>query len=238
MTTGRTTRVMLTLVWWGLVSVGVSAQTTTVGGSGRTTVTASGTARTVVSLPKWLMIFGDSKSAINFATTTWPCPFALAVEAETGYVWGLNDQAVSGRTVNTTLAAMSAMLAASPDAPGAAEIRVLVNLGANDFAAMPAIATWESEYGQILDAIHAKWPTARVYVALAWRQNQDANANTAAASIATLVAARSSWASLGHDERVWMKGSDNGATMSYDGTHYSTAGNTEIVNQWIAVLFP
>lgn len=40
----------------------------------------------------------------------------------------------------------------------------------------------------------------------------------------------------GHDERIWLEGGDNGATMTYDGTHYSAAGQAECVNQWKTIL--
>lgn len=114
---------------------------------------------------------------------------------------------------------------------------LLFNLGAAEMAGtMPAQATWEADVGYILDAFHAKYPAIQVYVAKPWRRDQDADADTLAGWIDNVVAARAGWANVGHDERVWLKGADNGATMTYDGVHYSAAGNTECTAQWKAIL--
>lgn len=113
---------------------------------------------------------------------------------------------------------------------------VLVNLGANDFAAMPAEADYKTNLGYILDAIHTKWPNATVYVARAWTRGAGmAAANTLAGWTATVVGARS-WAALGPDERVWLENGDDGATYTYDGTHYNAAGNTAAAAQWMTAL--
>jgi hypothetical protein len=38
------------------------------------------------------------------------------------------------------------------------------------------------------------------------------------------------------DERVWLEGGDDGATMTTDGVHYSSAGQTACAAAWQTVL--
>lgn len=112
----------------------------------------------------------------------------------------------------------------------------LINLGVND-SPLPSQATWESDLGVILDGFRAKWPQIRVYVMKPWSSTRPiADYNSMATWIQNVVSARSGWAFEGPDERVWLEGGDNGATMTIDGVHYSAAGNTECAVQWQAVL--
>lgn len=212
----------------------VAAQTTTIGGIGSTTI--SGSARTTVGLGRWMLLFGDSKTAPT-AINTWMAPLVTASETRGGS-WQYYDVGVGGATVATLTTALTATLAAMPVANLAGDIRVLINLGVNDMLALPAEATWTANYLTILDAIHEKWPTARVYLMRPWARTQDANSDTVAGWVAAIVAARSSFVSIGPDERIWLKGADDGATMTTDGTHYSAAGNTAAATQWAAVLWP
>jgi len=109
--------------------------------------------------------------------------------------------------------------------------------GANDWSGgLPAEVTWEADYEAILDAIHAKWPTVRVYIMRPWDRGHDADAAIVSGWITTIQTARSSFVTVGPDEAVWLKGADNGATMTTDGVHYSAAGNAEAAIQWQAVL--
>ena len=114
----------------------------------------------------------------------------------------------------------------------------MLNWGANEmvWAGLPAEATWRGYYTTILDAIHAKWPDATCYLMRPWAQGQDADAATLSGWISTVVAARSSFAAVGPDEAVWLKGVDDGATNTTDGVHYSTAGHAAAVTAWLTVL--
>lgn len=113
-------------------------------------------------------------------------------------------------------------------------IVVLFNLGVNSFGTAIE-ADWIADVETIVDAVHARWPQASVYLARPWKQGYDAVADDYADWIDTIVAART-FCYVGHDERVWLKGGDNGATMTYDGIHYSSAGQAECAAQWATVL--
>jgi lysophospholipase L1-like esterase len=113
---------------------------------------------------------------------------------------------------------------------------ILINFGANDLnAAIPLEATWKADLAAMLDALHTKYAGASIYVARAWTQGHDADADTLAGWTATVVAARA-WAGLGIDERVVLKGSDDGATMTSDGTHPTAAGEAATAAAWRVVM--
>lgn len=148
-----------------------------------------------------------------------------------GYDWS----AKGGETVAAAATRVIGVLAQRPATPE--PLYVLMNWGVNEqIAGLPAEATWETNYYTILDAINAKWPNAKCYLMRPWAQGQDADADTMAGWIATVVTARSAFANLGPDERVWLKGADNGATNTSDGVHYSAAGQTAAVTAWLSTL--
>lgn len=116
---------------------------------------------------------------------------------------------------------------------------VLINLGANELlGTLPTEAAWEADYVTVIDAVVAKWSDARVYIMRPWVRGKTSECNTVAGWIATIIAARPGVAFAGPDERVWLKGADDGATMTYDGVHYSAAGHAECAAQWLSVLWP
>ena len=143
----------------------------------------------------------------------------------------LTSIAADGTTAAYWAANIDAALASAVGTPDT----VLVNLGANDMLSLPAEATWKADYAYILDALHTKCPSADVRCVKPWRVNHDADAVTLAGWIDSVRSTRA-WALPGHDESGWLKGSDNGATMSSDGVHYSTAGQTEAAAQWRTVM--
>lgn len=134
----------------------------------------------------------------------------------------------------------SDLAAAAPAWAASASVHpevVLVNIGVNDQAQDTTQAVFEAGLASALDTVHAAFPSAVCYVAYPWSIGQgDAKANAMAGWIDTVLAARGPWALPGHDERVWLKGADNGATMTTDGVHYSVAGNAECAAQWQTVL--
>jgi lysophospholipase L1-like esterase len=114
-------------------------------------------------------------------------------------------------------------------------IAVTMNWGANDVAAMPTESAFETNYETIIDAVHAKWPTATIRIMRSWRRGFDTESDTLATWINVIQAARP-FTVLGPDERIWLKAGDNGTTNTTDGVHYSTPGNIECAAQWKTAL--
>lgn len=157
---------------------------------------------------------------------------ALLNTADASCTWTYSNKGVSGATVESTLLAIDSTLATM-----ARNYKyVLINLGVNNFVSLPEEATWRSNYQSIITAINGKWPTAKLYLTKPWKRDYDATAVTVAGWIDTLVAANPGVCFVADNEAVWLKGADNGATMTLDGIHYSAAGMTEKANQMITVL--
>lgn len=135
----------------------------------------------------------------------------------------------SGRRVAWLDAGAAAWLAAST-APAE---WAFVNIGVNDMTPpATAQASYEASLGSLLDKIHAAWPSCNVGVSKVWMPGRDAESDAMAGWVDNVLSTRAAWASVSDDERVWLKGADNGATMCVDGgPHYSAAGNAEKVNQ-------
>ena len=138
---------------------------------------------------------------------------------------------------SNTAAQMKALVDADLATIGATPTYILMNLGSVELAlGMPVEAQFETDYGYILDAFHTKWPNVKVYCHRPWYANHEADSNLIAGYIAVVLSTRGSFAYVGPDERVWAKGSDNGATMTSDGLHYSYAGAIKAAAQWRSVL--
>ncbi len=164
-----------------------------------------------------ILCLGDSKTT----DTTWQVLLRNSVEAQyRTTLLGMTSVGTAGVTAADRAGTIAADLAAISTTMDA----VLVNLGANDVAALPAEATWKADMGTIVDALHAKWPNAAVYLTRVWRSGEAADCNSLATWMADLVTLKGTWLKLGDDERVWLEGGDNGATMSSDGVHYTAAG--------------
>ena len=142
--------------------------------------------------------------------------------------------AFGGATATSIEDTIDASIAIHSDADGLNRNVFLANIGAND---MPASRVpWMGSYQYIIDAIIAKWSDAEIFLVKPWRRGYEAESDSLAAWIDDLVAANPTTCSVGHDERIWLEGGDNGVTMSSDGVHYSTAGQAECANQWKAIL--
>jgi lysophospholipase L1-like esterase len=177
------------------------------------------------------MLQGDSKTAND----TWVANVANSLRAQSPAMgWYTKNAGAGGTTVATAAAAIATTLAAMPATTE--PVRVLMNWGANDVAALPAEATWETNYLTIIDATLVKWPQARIYLMRPWRQSFDTESDTLATRIGHLVAARPASVFLGPDERVWLKGSDNGVSETTDGVHYNALGTALAAAAWTAVL--
>lgn len=112
---------------------------------------------------------------------------------------------------------------------------VLLNLGANDYGT--AEADWKTATTYILDAIHAKWPQTKIYLMDTWRQGQDAWSDTLATWRHDVIATRY-FSFIGPDERIFLKGADDGATYTVDGIHPNTAGDQLTALEWSRSINP
>lgn len=113
---------------------------------------------------------------------------------------------------------------------------IFVNIGANDVAALPAEATWKANALTVLDAYHAAWPSAQVYMMRVWRRGSAPACDTLAGWIADVVASRSTFAHLGPDERIFLENGDNGVTYTTDGIHENADGKALAAAQWLALI--
>jgi len=196
------------------------------------------------------MLLGDSKTSAPLGT--WQAPLAADLTAASGFLWSYVNRAVAGASLeylNGVQRAAEPLSWLFDPVPAQYAIpAVLINYGVNDiyyptgYGGLPSgIANldqtqWKANLTAMLDAIHAKWPAAAVYVTRPWVRGFDSDCNTLAGWISDVVATRATFAAVGDDERVWLKGADNGATMTSDGLHYSVAGNTEKAAQMKTLL--
>jgi len=110
---------------------------------------------------------------------------------------------------------------------------VLVNIGVNSMGGGMGEATFKGRMEAILDAVHARWSSTTVLVAVPWMQGRDAESLNWASWIAEVIAdGRSAWSSIGLDEYAVIRPPDNGVTNTTDGIHYSAAGNIVAAAAW------
>jgi len=195
------------------------------------------------STARWLLLIGDSKTAINLvhpefgSDQGWQAPLAASLAAAipapvTWVNYGSGSQTVATYAANLIAGAYAD---ARPTTPPAA---VLLNLGVNDAVAMPTQAAWQANYLAIVDWVRARYAVSPCYFMRWWSRNAPVGTDdTEAGWIDTLITLRTQ-CFLGPDERVFLKGSDNGATNTYDGTHMGTVGHLAVAAAWKAVLWP
>lgn len=101
---------------------------------------------------------------------------------------------------------------------------VLINIGANDTATSQA--NFELYLADVLDKVHAKWPSTTILVWKIWRRDAEAQMNLIDDTYIPNVLASRPWATSPSelDERIYLKGSDNGASETTDGIHPTTLG--------------
>lgn len=178
---------------------------------------------------KYMMFVGDSKTANQtYPTTTCRGHRSSAVEwlaQPTTYAAGGWTVANVKSYVETNLSSETINVS-----------KILINLGANDVSTLPTEELWKSNLTSIIDAFREKWPNVKLYIAKAWRRNYATECNSLASWIDDVVSSYSANVYLGHDERIWLEGGDDGATMTSDGTHYSPSGVAEVDDQWLSVL--
>lgn len=176
-------------------------------------------------------VVGDSKTWANL----WLCVLSDTLSLDGWSVYDVDAPmaAVSGYGVAGIAGIIDSYLAATSFGPPPA---ACCNLGVNDVGSLPPEATWIANYEYIIDAILTKWPAIKVYIVKPWRRGYAAECNTLAGWIDTIIADYAGNVLVGHDERIWLEGGDDGATMTTDGTHYSDAGQAECASQWETIL--
>ena len=177
-----------------------------------------------------MMAIGDSKTANN---PNWPDYVTSTVNPL--IVHRPARFATGGWTTQVVKDGIDAALAARSDTPD----MVCINLGANDVNTGDPGATWRTNTEYIVDAIHTKWPNARVYLTKVWRRNTGLQAVGIAAINGytdTIVAARSSWLSVAVNEANIIEGGDDGVTYTSDGVHPNEAGCTLLAAAWRAAI--
>lgn len=195
-------------------------------------VTSSGTSygatSTVCTKPRIsVRFFGDSKT---WPTDSWQDLMSLKTGGKSMYQVENAYWAVAGDTCAQLLTALPGMIALGAEHADA----TLINCGANDFAAMPDETTWKATMQGIIDTVIAADPTTTIFITKPWKQSEDALAATLATWIDDLVALNPTTCKVGDNEALWMKGSDDGATMGF--LHYTTLGRIEKANQSYNVL--
>lgn len=111
----------------------------------------------------------------------------------------------------------------------------LVNLGANDGPLYEAgnlvEATWKANTGYVLDAVHAKWPAAKVRV-MRWIRTDTPLAMAALNDnwLPAVLATRAAWAEVGPDERTFLPG------HLCDVTHADATGDALTAAEWQAAM--
>lgn len=172
---------------------------------------------------------GDSKTV--------GAPFNLGTDGYQDYlVASLPDLeipaalAAGSKTTAATLADFPAFAAAwTADDPDF----VLVNLGTNDLPLIRDLSLTEGTWamGDLLDAIHAEWPGAQVYLMRIIRTDHTTEQDLLNDTwIPNVLASRSSWAFVGPDERIFLPG------YLTDTTHPNDAGYQRTAAQWREVI--
>ncbi len=163
---------------------------------------------------------GDSKTSDNFFS--FQSQLITILKNFTNTVYEPTQLATSGWRASELNSATASWLSGVSNLD-----RVMINVGINDIIQATSQATYESNLGQILDKIHAAFPSAKVYVERVWGRNRDAACNTMDdVWIPNALSTRASFAFVGGDERVYLKGSDDGASETTDGIHRTALGET------------
>lgn len=177
----------------------------------------------VIESRKSFMAFGDSKvvgqndtqSVFGNGNNGWPTYLA-----DVSGMVQLPRIAVSGRTWATAAAAVDAELALYAYVPD----YIFVNIGANDVLALPDQAVIEADIAYVLDALHAKYPSKKIYVDSTWRSGTDSESALLSGYTSNVILSRA-WAAAGLKESSTLKSTDDGATYYDDGVHYNHAGH-------------
>jgi len=184
---------------------------------------------------RWYYAYGDSKTA----TGAMSAYLSDLLETATGVRWAFNMRGRSGYTVADMAAKVASdigLITSSAEAPES----ILINLGTNDVASLPAEATWKANYTTIISAMHTKWPSAKIYLAKPVRL-EAAPPSTPLAACSTAhgyiddLAALYDYVYVGMDETD-LEGGDSYVTYFADALHPNTAGYAQSAALWKVAL--
>lgn len=160
-------------------------------------------------------------------------PILLASLQASGQRWHeIARIGLSGYSVAALKDEIDARLSAIISAPD----YILLNLGRNNVDYKTNATLWVSNYQYIIDAMHAKWPLAKVYLMRVGAQSEPTVWVSMGDVHIPLVIAGRVWAHLGPDERVFLEGGDDYATYTTDGSHPNRAGYTLTAVEWKTVI--
>lgn len=173
-------------------------------------------------------MLGDSKTGDGIDTYQTALVAQLESAPEMGVEWSKVDTRFRDAHGGFTVAQLKATVDSWLASQNVESHFFLVNMGINDRTSLPSQASFEADYLYILDAIHVKWPRAKVLVQQVWAKGYDAVSDTLDGWIANVVMARPSFAELAGDERVYLKGSDDGLSETDQplGLHPINPGGT------------
>lgn len=133
-----------------------------------------------------------------------------------------------------TKAGIDASIAAVTITPG----HILILLGANDVApahwALFNEATWKAAYQYVIDACHAKWSSAKIYLGKSFRTGYEVNLITVAGWIDDLVSSNPGVCFAGIDSRTFYDGHE--AELLIDDVHPNHAGFIVMAAAWKAAM--
>lgn len=184
---------------------------------------------------RWNYLYGDSKTMTG-ATAAY---LSDGLEATTGNRWAFNMQGRSGQSVSGMASFVVNDMAAITESSESPE-NVLINLGTNDVASLPAEATWKANYRTIIETIHAKWSNAKIYLAKPVRLNA-VPPSTPLAACPTMwgyidgLAAEYDYVYVGMDE-TGLENGDGYVTYFADALHPNVAGYSISANLWKTIL--
>jgi len=194
-------------------------------------------------LPTGPLIFaiGDSKTvAVNAGYIGYPPVLLNLLFTETGQSWYelVPRGALYGGTV---LNFKNSIIAGALDTYTDIPTYILANWGVNDIDSEGTTqAAFEANYGYVLDALHAKWPNAKIYLMRPWWVTTPESQILMNAMddtwIPNILSTRGDFAFLGPDERIFLENGDNGATLTDDGCHPNAAGYQATAAAWLSVL--
>lgn len=186
------------------------------------------------AIPRGIFACGDSitKGEVDTADAggtdyspypIWQCGYAQRLCALLGAEESPKRYAIGGYTVHAQLADIGISLNGFLGTPS----DVVTMHGSNEMASMPTAADFKSDYLALIAAWHRKWPDATIWVMKPWRRGKAAETALIASWVDAIVAdpSCSAFTRVGADCSLFIPGTDDGATNTFDGVHPNRAGH-------------